>query len=61
MSSNSITIKPNNHRVYQCPNEKKIELLNKLIAENSEADILVVCSKEPQTIIDALDDLSVGC
>lgn len=59
MSSNSITIKPNNHRVYQCPNEKKIELLNKLIAENSEADILVVCSKEPQTIIDALDDKNV--
>ena len=59
MSSNSITIKPNNHRIYQCPTEKKIELLNKLISENEKADILVVCSKEPQTIIDALDNKDV--
>ena len=59
MSSNSITIKPNNHRVYQCPTEKKIELLNKIISENEKADILVVCSGEPQAIIDALDNSDV--
>jgi len=59
MSSNSITIKPNNHRVYQCPTEKKLELLNKIILENENADILVVCSKEPQTIIDALQNRSI--
>jgi len=59
MSSNSITIKPNNHRVYQCPTEKKIELLNKIISENEKADILVVCSREPQTIIDALDNKDI--
>ena len=59
MSSNSITIKPNNHRVYQCPTEKKIELLNKIILENETTDILVVCSKEPQAIVDALDNKNV--
>ena len=59
MSSNSISIKPNNHRVYQCPNEKKIKLLNKLISENEKSDILVVCSKNPQAIIDALDNKDI--
>jgi len=59
MSSNSITIKPNNHRVYQCPTEKKIELLNKIISENKKTNILVVCSKEPQAITDALDNKDI--
>lgn len=59
MSSNSITIKPNNHRVYQCPSEKKIELLQKVISENEKTDILIVCSREPQSIIDALDNKNV--
>ncbi|MEA3370939.1 MAG: hypothetical protein U9Q40_06325, partial [Campylobacterota bacterium] len=59
MSSNSITIKPNNHRVYQCPTEKKIELLKKIISENEITDILIVCSKEPQVLIDALDSKNI--
>jgi len=59
MPSNSITIKPNNHRVYQCQTEKKIALLNKIISENEKTDVLVVCSKEPQAIIDALDNKDV--
>jgi hypothetical protein len=50
MSSNTISIKPANHRVYQCPNEKKLELLNKLIQESNSKDILVVCSKDLQTL-----------
>ena len=45
MSSNTISIKPNNHRIYQCPNNKKTELLNKLIEETHLDDVLVVCSK----------------
>jgi len=59
MSSNSITIKPNNHRIYQCPNKQKLELLNKVIRENEKADILVVCSKEPQVLIDALENKDI--
>ena len=56
MPADSISIKPNNHRVYQCQTNKKIELLNKVIADNANADILVACSKEPQIIKDALQN-----
>ncbi len=59
MSNQQITIKPNNHRVYQCPSEKKLELLNKIIAEHEALNILVACSKEPQTIKDALKNKAV--
>lgn len=59
MSSDQISIKPNNHRVYQCPSDKKIELLNKIISENKEMDILIACSKEPQSIIDALENKTI--
>jgi superfamily II DNA/RNA helicase len=50
MPAETISIKPNNHRIYECPNDKKIELLNKLIQENSGADILVMCSENPEAI-----------
>jgi hypothetical protein len=59
MSNNSISIKPNNHRVYQCPNDKKIELLNKLICENSNSDILIVCSKNLQLIKEQLNNQDI--
>jgi len=54
MPADSISIKPNNHRVYQCKTDKKLELLNKVILDNSNLNILVVCSKESQIIKDAL-------
>ena len=50
MSSNSITIKANNHRVYQCPNDKKIDLVNKIISENEKMNIVVACSKDVDVI-----------
>jgi len=59
MSSKQISIKPNNHRIFQCVSEKKLELLNKIISEHKGVDILVACSKEPQNIIDALEDKSI--
>ncbi len=59
MSNKQITIKPNNHRVYQCPSEKKLELLNTIIAENATLHIVVACSKEPQSIIDALENKTI--
>ncbi len=59
MSNKQVTIKPNNHRVYQCPSEKKLELLNKIIAEHKGLNILVACSKEPQTILDALENKTI--
>lgn len=59
MSSNAITIKPNNHRVYQCPTDKKIELLNKLISENEKANIVVVTSTEPSAIKEKLNNQNI--
>ena len=50
MPADTISIKPNNHRIYQCPNDKKIELLNKIIQENQNDDILIVCSNEPEAL-----------
>jgi hypothetical protein len=59
MSSNSITIKPNNHRIYQCPTDKKIELINKLISENSPADIVVVCSGDALALKEKLENQEI--
>ena len=50
MSTSKITIKPNNHRVYQCPSDKKIELVNQIVSENEKLDVLLACSKDVETI-----------
>nr|WP_321266704.1 hypothetical protein [uncultured Sulfurimonas sp.] len=54
MSSTQPAIKPNNHRVHPCPNDKKLSLLNKLISDNIESKIIVVTAFETQLIIDFL-------
>ena len=59
MSADAITIKPNNHRVLPCPNEKKIELVNQLISQNSSTDIVVVTSVDTQGIKEALENKDV--
>jgi superfamily II DNA/RNA helicase len=59
MSSTTITIKPNNHRIYQCPNDKKLELLNKIISENENLNILIACSCNAYEIEDGVTDKRV--
>jgi hypothetical protein len=59
MSTSSITIKPNNHRVYQCPADKKVELLNKVIAENEKLEIIVACSKDVEIIKNMLQNQKI--
>jgi len=59
LSSANITIKPNNHRIYQCPTEKKTALLNKIIQENAGEDIIVVCSRDAQKIKEGLDNQDI--
>ena len=59
MSSTSITIKPNNHRIYQCPDDKKLELLNKIISENENLNILIACSCNAHMIEDGVTDKRV--
>ena len=59
MSQNSITIKAANHRIYQCPNAKKIALLEKLIQENGELDTVVVCASDVENLRGSLNLESV--
>ena len=59
MPADTISIKPNNHRIYQCPHDKKLELLNKIIQENKNEDILVVCSIEPATLKEKLQNQNI--
>ncbi len=59
MSTNQITIKPNNHRVYPCPTDKKIELLKKLISENSSSNILIACSTNKDILIEAIENKDI--
>ena len=59
MPSNSLTIKPNNHRIYQCPFDKKIDLLNKLIEDNSSSSIVVVTAKDAKKIEDNITNKDI--
>ena len=59
MSSNSITIKHGNHRIYPCITDKKSELVNQIISQNSTLNILVVTSNNTKDIKDALEDKTI--
>ncbi len=50
MPTATILIKPNNHRIYRCPQDKKEDLLNKIIEENNSKDILVACLAKPEVL-----------
>jgi hypothetical protein len=55
MSTNSITIKPNNHRIHPVPSEKKAQLLAFLLEQNPTLTSLVCISDKsliPQEIQD---------
>lgn len=56
MSSAKPTIKPNNHRVHPCPNDKKLSLVNKLISDNRDDKIIVVTSTDAKDILDYLQE-----
>ncbi len=59
MPADTIAIKPNNHRIYPCPHDKKTELLNKIIEENNNEDILVVCASNPEVLEEKLNNKDV--
>ncbi|NOR57307.1 MAG: hypothetical protein GQ474_02165 [Sulfurimonas sp.] len=56
MSSIQPTIKPNNHCVHPCPNDKKLSLVNKLISDNRESKIIVVTSIDAKSVEDYLQN-----
>ena len=55
----AITIKPTNHKIYECPKEKKVELLKKILEENSSKDIVVVCSTEAESLQEKFSDKEI--
>lgn len=59
MSSNSITIKHNNHRIHPCIANKKLELLKLLISQNNDLNILVVSSNELDFLKDNIKSKNV--
>ncbi len=59
MSSASPTIKPNNHRVHPCPNDRKLALAHELVAQNLDEDIIVVTSGDPRIIQETLKGTKV--
>ncbi|QOP43772.1 hypothetical protein FJR45_07335 [Sulfurimonas sediminis] len=60
MPADTIAIKPNNHRIYPCPDDKKTELLNKIIEENTNEDILVVCASNAQALKEELNNKEIS-
>ncbi len=59
MSSPTPTIKPNNHCVHPCPNDKKLALAHQLVAQNLNEDIIVVTSGDPRIIQETLNNVKV--
>jgi hypothetical protein len=50
MSSATLSVKRQNHRVHPCPSERKPELLNVLLARHAGENVLIVTAGEPQTL-----------
>jgi len=55
----TLTIKPNNHRIYQCPHDKKIELLNKIIADNTGVEIIVTTANDAKVIQEKIENKNI--
>lgn len=54
MSDNPIALKHNKHRIHPCPNDKKLSLLNLLIAQNSALDIIVAVAEDLESVKEAI-------
>ena len=59
MSTEKPTIKPTNHTIHPCPNDKKLALVKELISQNNSEDIIVVASVDAMGIADSLKELNV--
>lgn len=54
MSTDQISVKHNKHRVYPCPHDKKLSLLNLLIAQHNKIKILIVTADNSELIKNAI-------
>lgn len=59
MSTTEISVKHNNHRVHPCPSEKKLELLNLLIAKNSKMKITVVTANSLELLKNSISNKNI--
>jgi hypothetical protein len=50
MSSATVSVKRQNHRVHPCPAQRKPELLTLLLERNKESTILIVTANDPEPI-----------
>jgi len=57
MSSTLLDLKPNNHRIHPCPNDKKLSLVKELISKNINKDIIIVTSGDTKTIEDSIESI----
>ena len=54
MPDDQISLKHNKHRIHPCPNDKKLSLINLLIAQNATLDIVVATAEDTQAIKEAI-------
>jgi hypothetical protein len=59
MSSATVSVKRQNHRVHPCPAQRKPELLNLLLERNSGSTILIVTADDPEPIQKAVSGETV--
>jgi hypothetical protein len=59
MSSATVSVKRQNHRVHPCPTLRKPELLTLLLERNSESAILIVTANDPEPIQKAVSGENV--
>ncbi|MBU1928121.1 hypothetical protein KKG77_03885 [bacterium] len=59
MPAKAITVKSNNHRIYQCFENKKKQLLSELIEQNKNLDILVATSKNAKGLKEIHPDVKI--
>jgi len=55
----NITIKPNNHRIHPCSQEKKYELLEKIISDNIDSKLLIITSHNIKDILNTLENKDI--
>jgi len=60
LSKQNITIRPNNHRIHPCQNEKKIELINEIISKNNDKTIVLVSSNSKDILKENVDSPNVS-
>jgi len=60
LSKQNLTIKPNNHRIHPCPNNRKIELIKNIISRHNNKNIVLVSSNSNDMLKENIDAPNVS-